>query len=53
MNSLPFLGRGEDGLRGVDADDLFDLAPDVLRIGGRQVNLVDDRDDGEVLLTAK
>jgi hypothetical protein len=47
---LPLLGRGEDRLRGVDADDLFDLAPHVLRIGGRQVDLVDDRHDGEVVV---
>jgi hypothetical protein len=48
VNPDPLLGRGQDGLRGVDPDDLLDLAPRVLRIGRRQVDLVDDGDDRQV-----
>src|SRR5262249_5196194 len=38
------------GVRGIDADDLFDLAAHLLRVGRRQVDLVDDRHDLEALL---
>ena len=50
VDPLPFLGRRQDRLRGVDADHLLDLAPHVLGIGGRQIDLVDDRDDREVVV---
>ena len=39
------LGRDRHGLRGVDADHLLDLLLDPVRIGGGQVDLVEDRDD--------
>ena len=37
--------RGEHGLRGVQADDVLDLLLYTLRLGGRQVDLVEDRYD--------
>ena len=39
------LGRGLDGVGGVDADDVLDLLAHPVRLGGRQVDLVQDRDD--------
>jgi len=50
----PGLGRDKGGPRGVEADDLFDLRPHPLRVGGGNVDLVDHRQqleaavDGEV-----
>lgn len=38
-------GGGEDGFRGVEADNIFDLCADLFRVGGGQVDLVDDRHD--------
>jgi hypothetical protein len=42
------LGGDQQGLGGVEADGLLDLGLDAGDIGGRQVDLVDDRDDLEV-----
>ena len=39
------LGRDRHGLRGIDADHLLDLLLDPVRIGGGQVDLVEDGDD--------
>ena len=39
------LGRDQHGLRGVDADHFLDLFLDPVRLGGRQVDLVEDGDD--------
>ena len=50
VDPLAFLGGRQDRVGRVDADHLLDLAADVLRIGGRQVDLVDDRDDREVVV---
>ena len=44
------LGRGQHGIRRVEADDVLDLLLDALRVSARQVNLVDDRDNLEVVL---
>ena len=44
------LGRGQDRARGVDADDLLDLLLGALGLGAGQVDLVDDRDDLEVVV---
>ncbi len=45
----PFLRRGRNRVRAFDHQQLFDLAAHALDVGGRQIDLVDDRDDGEVL----
>ena len=44
------LGGGEDRLGRVEADDLLDLLPDALRVGGGEVDLVDDGHDLMVVL---
>ncbi len=44
------LRAGEDGAGAVEADDLLDLAPRLFGLGAGQVDLVDDRDDLEVVL---
>ena len=49
-NANPLLGRSEDGAGGVDADDALDLLLRALGFGGRQVDLVDDGDDFEMVL---
>ena len=41
------LGGGQDGLGGVDADDVLDLLPRLLRLGAGQVDLVEHGDDLE------
>src|ERR1700738_4613221 len=40
--ALPSLGADGDGLRRVNANDLLDLLADPVRIGRRQIDLVDD-----------
>ena len=44
------LGAGEDGVGGVEADDLLDLLPHAFGVGGGEVDLVDDRHDLVVVL---
>ena len=44
------LGRGEDGVVGVDADHVLDLLLDPLGVGRGQVDLVDDRQDRQVVV---
>ncbi|MNJ38137.1 hypothetical protein D3C77_329780 [compost metagenome] len=39
------LGRAQDGVRGVDADDVLDLGAHALGLGGGQVDLIQDRHD--------
>ena len=46
----PGLRAGEDGVAGVEADDLLDLGADFLGLGGGEVDLVDDGDDLVVVL---
>ena len=45
-----FLGAGEDGGVAVEADDLLDLAARLFGLRAGQVDLVDDRDDLEVVV---
>ena len=47
---MPVLARREDGVGGVEADDLLDLLPHPFRISSRQIDLVDDRHDLMVML---
>jgi hypothetical protein len=44
------LGRYEDRVVGVDPHHVLDLLADPVRVGGRQVDLVEDRDDGQVVV---
>jgi hypothetical protein len=47
-HALAGLGRDPQHLLGRHAQDLLDLAGDPVGLGGRQVDLVDHRDDGQV-----
>ena len=47
---MPFLGAGQDRVAGVEPDDLLDLPLGFVRLRARQVDLVDDRNDLEVVL---
>ena len=42
---MPVLAEIEHGLGGVEADDVLDLLLDAVGLGGRQVDLVEDRHD--------
>ena len=44
------LGAGQHRVRGVQPDHLLDLLADALRFGRRQVDLVDHRNDFEVVV---
>ena len=44
------LGAAQDGVAGVEADDGFDLLADAFRFGGGEIDLVDDRDDFEIVV---
>jgi len=46
----PLASRCEDGAGAGEADHLLDLAPHQLGVGGGEVDLVDDRDDLQVVL---
>ncbi len=46
----PVLGAGENAFALLHHEQFFDLAHDALGIGGRQVDLIDDRDDREFVL---
>ena len=50
VNADTLFGAGENSFRGVDTDNVFDLLTDAFGVGGRQVNLVDDRDDFQVVV---
>ena len=45
---MPSLALAGTGQRAVKANDLLDLFPRAFDVGGRQVDLVDDRDNLEV-----
>ena len=47
---MPSLALVENGAGPVEADDLLDLSARFLGLGARQVDLVDDRNDLEVVL---
>ncbi len=47
-HALARLAAGENGLLGGDRESLLDLVSRPLGIGGRKIDLVDDRDDLEV-----
>ena len=44
------LGRGEDGIGGVEPDHLLDLRTHFVGFGGGQIDLVDDRHDLVIVL---
>ena len=50
LDSDPLLRRARHRLGRVETDDLLDLPADLLHVGGGQVDLVDDRDDLEVVV---
>ena len=50
LDAAAFLRAGEDGAVAVEPDDLFELAARFVGLGARQIDLVDDRDDLEVVL---
>ncbi len=50
LDALALLGRGEHRVRGVQADNVLDLLLGPLHVRGGQVDLVDDRDDLEVVV---
>ena len=50
MHADALLGAGQNGVAGVQADDGLDLLADALRLGGRQIDLVDDRDDFQIVM---
>ena len=47
---MPVLAQASTALARVEADDLLDLLPHPFRVGGGQVDLVDDRHDLVVVL---
>ena len=47
---MPSLAEAQDHLVAREADDILDLLGDALGLGAGQVDLVDDRDDGQVVL---
>ena len=46
----PHLGARQDRVAPVEADDVLDLAARLVGLGARQVDLVDDRDDFQVVV---
>ena len=50
MDAGAFLGAREDRVAGIEADDVLDLPLGLVGLGAGQVDLVDDRDDLEVVL---
>ncbi len=50
LHADPLLGGDQRGVGGVQADDVLDLLADLLGLRGRQVDLVDDREDVQVVL---
>ena len=49
LDAASFLRAGEDGGGAVEPDDLLELTPRLLRLGAGQIDLVDDRNDLEVV----
>ena len=50
LDAHALLGAGRDRVRRVEADDLLDLPPDAFHVGAGEVDLVDDRDDLQVVV---
>ena len=50
MTPRPSFALARIGVDAVEADDLFDLAPRLFGLRARQIDLVDDGDDLEVVL---
>ena len=50
LDAGALLGAGQDRRRAVESDDLFDLPPRFVGLRARQVDLVDHRDDLEIVL---
>ena len=50
LDVLAGLGRDRDGVGGVEPDHLLDLLLDAVGVGGRQVDLVEDGQDLEVVV---
>ena len=50
LDVLAGLGRDRDGVRGVESDHLLDLLLDAVGIGSRQVDLVEDGQDLEIVV---
>ena len=50
MNAGAFLRARENRAAGVEADDFLDLPPRLVRLRARQVDLVDDRNDLEIVV---
>ena len=50
VNADALLGAGQNGVARVEADDGLDLLANALRLGRRQVDLVDDRNDFQVVV---
>src|SRR5688572_30193173 len=53
VDARAFLRAGQDGSAAVEADDVLDLALALVGLRAGQVDLVDDRDDLEVVLDGK
>jgi hypothetical protein len=49
-DALPGFARGRNGELPINADNLFDLFAGALHIGARQIDLVDHRDDFEIVV---
>ena len=47
VDADPFLGAHQQDLVGGDAQEVHDLLPSAFRLGARQVDLIEDRDDGQ------
>ena len=50
VNPDALLGAYQHGATGIETDDGFDLLADALRLGGREIDLVNDRDDLEIVM---
>ena len=47
---MPCLALHQDAPRGIEPDDRFDLLANALRLGGGQIDLVDDRNNLQVVV---
>ena len=45
LDPEPGFGRDQEGVRGIEPDDILDLLLDPVGLGGRQIDLVQDRHD--------
>ncbi len=53
MNADALLGAHQQRVAGIEADHFFDLFPNALRLGGRQIDLIDDRNNFEIVVQRK